>query len=147
MLKLVAAGVILAAIVAAGAYFLLPAAGALPDDAALPAEAAAPAEAGGMVRIGDLNVTGFPGMALRKALATRIGGYHRCVVDHAAAGAKARRVVVRAVVAPSGKVTTASSDGGGELGACLADRTRDIRFPSFEGEPVEISVPLEIPAS
>jgi hypothetical protein len=132
---------ILAGIVAAGAYFLMPAGAAVPDEtAAVPA---------GTVRIGDLPARGYPPLgpvALREALDSRIGGYQRCVVDHAMAGKGAGRVVVRAVVAPTGVVTTASADGHGPLGACLADRTRDIRFPAFQGEPVEVSVPLEIPA-
>jgi len=141
VLKLVAAGVILAAIFAAAAWYLLPA------DAAT--AAGAPPLQGDAIRVGAVPLPAGapldPG-AVREALATRLGGYQRCVADHRSSGERQRRITVRAVVAPTGAVSAATADGGGDLGVCLADRTRDIRFPSFEGEPLEVSVPLEIVA-
>lgn len=143
VLGLVAAGVVLAALVAAAAYFLLPAtAGGTVSEAGASTDLEA-----GALRIGT--VQGGPpqyAAGVRKALASRLGGYERCVTDHATAGNDGKTVTVRAVVAPSGAVTAASAveGGAGDLGACLADRTRDIRFPSFAGEPLELAVPFRI---
>ncbi|WP_373044913.1 GYF domain-containing protein [Vulgatibacter sp.] len=146
VVRLVAAGVILAALFAAAAFFLLPAA---PASAPAPSEATGAAATGsGPVRLGAIDLpagASLAGNAVRSALATRLPGYSRCVLDHTSTGNRPGSVTVRAVVAPTGVVTTASvADGGGELGVCLADRTRDVRFPAFEGEPLELTVPLVI---
>ena len=143
VLRLVAAGVVLAALVAGGAFFFLPSAPA-------PAQAPAADSVGaGRLRVGDVPLpAGSPldRAAVRAALATRLPGYERCVADHARGADRSATITVRAVVAPSGSVTAAQVAEGpaSELGLCLADRTRDIRFPSFAGEPVELALPFAI---
>lgn len=145
LVQLAGAGVVLAGAFAAGAFFFLPAG----EGGKAPSADGSPLVTG-PVRLADFELpeeAPLDRTAVGEALATRLDGFARCVQDHAPKGARPRRVVMRAVIAPAGNVTNAQVTAGsaeGDFAACLADRARDIKFPSFTGEPVELSFPLSI---
>lgn len=139
-LRLAGAGALLAASFAAGAWFFVP--GGSGEERTAP-----PIAAGSRVVLADFELperAPLDRTAVGEALAARVAGFSRCVETHPPAAGQ-RRIQMRAVVAPSGAVTSASvasGDPSGELGICLADRTRDIRFPPFKGEALVLNFPL-----
>jgi hypothetical protein len=67
-------------------------------------------------------------------------------------GAKlARRATIVVTVQPDGRVSEASfaegEVGRTDLGACLADAARRMAFPAFDGEPLDVAIPLSLSAA
>lgn len=65
-------------------------------------------------------------------------------------GFKGGRVLITARLKPSGIVTAATLHppeiDGSTVGACLKEKARRIVFPAFEGEPIDVEVPLVLTA-
>jgi predicted Zn finger-like uncharacterized protein len=63
----------------------------------------------------------------------------------------ARRATMVVTVQPDGRVSeTAIAEeevARTELGACLADTARRMAFPAFDGEPVDVAIPLSLSAA
>lgn len=91
--------------------------------------------------------------AVERVMAESQGAFSGCVTRAAKSGAiasSARRATLLLTVAGSGQVTRAwvaeAELSRTSLGKCLATAGRRLAFPSFEGDPVDVSVPLTLEA-
>jgi predicted Zn finger-like uncharacterized protein len=96
--------------------------------------------------------TGLTADQVRKKLDDNKPALQTCVDDALKRDPKLRagKIHVVATIAPSGQVTGVKIDkrsiDEAPLGACLKRTTRKIAFPSFEGDPFDVDIPIVVTA-
>ncbi len=93
----------------------------------------------------------LPDHIVTEALAARRPAFESCVRgwlrDDPKAGLSGRRITISLIVNPTGLVSSSTIDDPSleatSLGACLRGAASR-PFPSFEGEPIQVMVPLRL---